>query len=95
MSRKANGGMAERLKAAVLKTADREVRGFESLSLRQPREVKNSRIRELRKTRLQKLQRLAWELACDLSRFLVEGHPINLVVAMLCHDVGRTLPSTD
>ena len=28
--------MAERLKAAVLKTADREVRGFESLSLRQP-----------------------------------------------------------
>jgi hypothetical protein len=27
--------MAERLKAAVLKTADREVRGFESLSLRQ------------------------------------------------------------
>ena len=29
------GGMAERLKAAVLKTADREVRGFESLSLRQ------------------------------------------------------------
>ncbi len=29
-----HGGMAERLKAAVLKTADREVRGFESLSLR-------------------------------------------------------------
>ena len=29
------GGMAERFKAAVLKTADREVRGFESLSLRQ------------------------------------------------------------
>ncbi len=29
-----SGGMAERLKAAVLKTADREVRGFESLSLR-------------------------------------------------------------
>ena len=27
--------MAERFKAAVLKTADREVRGFESLSLRQ------------------------------------------------------------
>ena len=26
--------MAERLKAAVLKTVDREVRGFESLSLR-------------------------------------------------------------
>ena len=28
--------MAERFKAAVLKTVDREVRGFESLSLRQP-----------------------------------------------------------
>ena len=28
--------MAERFKAAVLKTADREVRGFESLSLRHP-----------------------------------------------------------
>ena len=28
--------MAEWSKAAVLKTADREVRGFESLSLRQP-----------------------------------------------------------
>ena len=32
----ATGGMAERFKAAVLKTVDREVRGFESLSLRQP-----------------------------------------------------------
>ena len=30
------GGMAEWLKAAVLKTVDRKVRGFESLSLRQP-----------------------------------------------------------
>ncbi len=30
------GGMAEWFKAAVLKTVDREVRGFESLSLRQP-----------------------------------------------------------
>ena len=29
------GGMAERFKAAVLKTVDRKVRGFESLSLRQ------------------------------------------------------------
>ena len=28
--------MAERFKAAVLKTVDREVRGFESLSLRHP-----------------------------------------------------------
>ena len=28
------GGMAERFKAAVLKTVDRKVRGFESLSLR-------------------------------------------------------------
>ena len=28
------GGMAEWLKAAVLKTADRKVRGFESYSLR-------------------------------------------------------------
>ena len=28
------GGVAEWLKAAVLKTADREVRGFESLRLR-------------------------------------------------------------
>ena len=32
----ATGGMAERFKAAVLKTVDRKVRGFESLSLRQP-----------------------------------------------------------
>jgi hypothetical protein len=30
-----NGGMAEWFKAAVLKTADRKVRGFESYSLRQ------------------------------------------------------------
>ena len=30
------GGMAEWLKAAVLKTADRKVREFESLSLRHP-----------------------------------------------------------
>jgi hypothetical protein len=30
-----HGGMAERFKAAVLKTVDRKVRGFESLSLRQ------------------------------------------------------------
>ena len=30
------GGMAERFKAAVLKTVDRKVRGFESLSLRHP-----------------------------------------------------------
>jgi hypothetical protein len=29
------GGMAEWFKAAVLKTADRKVRGFESYSLRQ------------------------------------------------------------
>ena len=29
------GGMAEWFKAAVLKTVDRKVRGFESLSLRQ------------------------------------------------------------
>ena len=35
MSLLERGGMAERFKAAVLKTADREVRGFESLSLRQ------------------------------------------------------------
>ncbi len=30
-----SGGMAEWLKAAVLKTAERKLRGFESLSLRQ------------------------------------------------------------
>ena len=30
------GGMAEWSKAAVLKTVDRKVRGFESLSLRHP-----------------------------------------------------------
>jgi hypothetical protein len=30
------GGMAEWLKASVLKTEDRKVRGFESLSLRPP-----------------------------------------------------------
>jgi hypothetical protein len=30
-----DGGMAEWLKAAVLKTANRKVRGFESYSLRQ------------------------------------------------------------
>ena len=30
-----SGGMAEWSKAAVLKTVDRKVRGFESLSLRQ------------------------------------------------------------
>jgi hypothetical protein len=31
------GGMAERSKAAVLKTVNRKVRGFESCSLRQKR----------------------------------------------------------
>ncbi len=90
--------MAERLKAAVLKTADREVRGFESLSLRQnsrTRELKNSRIRGLRKSCFQKLQGLAWELAGDLSRFLIQHHQINLVVAVVCHDVGRALPAAD
>jgi hypothetical protein len=30
-----SGGMAEWFKAAVLKTVDRKIRGFESLSLRQ------------------------------------------------------------
>jgi hypothetical protein len=32
-----SGGMAERSKAAVLKTVNRKVRGFESCSLRQKR----------------------------------------------------------
>ncbi len=32
---KSNGEMAERFKAAVLKTVERKLRGFESLSLRQ------------------------------------------------------------
>ena len=33
--RNGNGEMAERFKAAVLKTVERKLRGFESLSLRQ------------------------------------------------------------
>jgi hypothetical protein len=36
------GGMAEWLKAAVLKTANRKVRGFESYSLRQKFQPKYS-----------------------------------------------------
>lgn len=34
---RARGGMAEWLKAAVLKTVERKLRGFESYSLRQQR----------------------------------------------------------
>ena len=38
-----NGEMAERFKAAVLKTVERKLRGFESLSLRQIYTIVESR----------------------------------------------------
>ena len=38
------GGVAEWLKAAVLKTAERKLRGFESLLLRNSRESADNRI---------------------------------------------------
>ena len=39
------GGMAERAKAVVLKTTERKLRGFESLSLRQKRPPRRARER--------------------------------------------------
>ena len=91
MTLRKRGGMAERFKAAVLKTVDREVRGFESLSLRQPSPAEQNRWASVGKPNIIEvtIMRVPLLLALLLAPFEVAAQ--NIDWEQTAHQAVRTL----